>query len=214
MALSSPLPVIECGLIGIAGASAYGAAPALPLSSGKTFMAADLPFNLFDGAVVLFLVIAVVAGLRAGLMRSLATILGYAVAAPVAIALLPYVLPVVNERFQFGQAQGPLVLFGLFFVIGFLLAALMRGAVGSMSDGRIGVFDRFAGAILGAVRIILVAILLVMVFDRLIPQDREPAFLAGSRLKPVLLQAGAQGLRTMPPEVATFIDRIKREHGL
>lgn len=177
-------------------------------------MTADLPFNLFDGAVILFLVIAVVSGLRAGLMRSLATILGYAVAAPIAITLLPHILPLVNERFQFGQAQGPVVLFALFFVIGFLLAALMRGAVGSMSDGRIGVFDRFAGAILGAVRIILVAVLLVMVFDRLIPPDREPAFLAGSKLRPVLSQAGAQGLRTMPPEVAAYIDRVKREHGL
>ncbi len=177
-------------------------------------MAADLPFNLFDGAVILFLVIAIVSGLRAGLMRSLATILGYAVAAPIAITLLPYVLPAVTARFQFGQAQAPIVLFAMFFIIGFLLAALMRGAVGGMSDGRIGVFDRFAGAILGAVRIILVAILLVMVFDRTIPPDREPAFLAGSTLKPVLLQAGAQGLRTMPPEVAAFIDRVKREQGL
>jgi len=177
-------------------------------------MSADPPFNLFDGAVILFLIFAIVSGLRTGLMRSLATILGYTIAAPVAITLLPYVIPLVNERFQLGQAQAPLILFAIFFVIGFLLAALMRGAVGGMTDGHIGVFDRVAGAMLGAVRIILVAVLIVMVFDRLIPADREPAFLAGSKLRPVLSQAGAQGLRTLPPNVTEFIDRLKRERGL
>ncbi len=177
-------------------------------------MTADLPFNLFDGAVILFLVIAVISGLRTGLMRSLATILGYAIAAPVAVALLPYILPAVNERFQLGQAQAPIVLFAVFFVIGFLLAALMRGAVGGMTDGHMSAFDRAAGAMLGAVRILLVAVLIVMVFDRLIPPHREPAFLKGSKLRPVLSQAGAQGLRTLPPDVTEFIDRLKRERGL
>lgn len=177
-------------------------------------MTADLPINLFDGAVILFLVIAVVSGLRTGLLRSLATILGYTIAAPVAVALMPFVLPLVNERFQLGQAQVPLVFLAVFFVIGFLLAALMRGAVGEMTGRQIGPADRAAGAFLGAVRIVLVAVLIVMVFDRLIPPDREPAFLAGSRLRPILSQAGAQGLRQLPPNVTEFIDRLKRERGL
>lgn len=176
-------------------------------------MPADLPFNLFDGVVVLCLIVAIVTGFRTGLMRSLATILGYAVAAPAAIMLLPLILPWVNERFQFGQAQAPIVLFSIFLVVGFLLAALMRGAVGQMT-GHIGAFDRAAGALLGAVRIVLVAVLIVLVFDRLIPPDREPAFLAGSKLRPVLSEAGAQGLRQLPPHVADYIDRIKRQHGL
>lgn len=176
-------------------------------------MPADLPFNLFDGAVVLCLVVAIVTGFRTGLMRSLATILGYAVAAPAAVMLAPLILPWVNERFQFGQAQAPIVLFAIFLIVGFLLAALMRGAVGAVT-GHVGAFDRAAGALLGAARIVLVAVLIVLVFDRLIPPDREPAWLAGSRLRPVLSQAGAQGLRQLPPHVAEYIDRIKRQHGL
>lgn len=176
-------------------------------------MPADLPFNLFDGVVVLCLIVATVTGFRTGLMRSLATILGYAVAAPAAIMIMPLILPWVNERFQFGPAQAPIVLFAVFLIVGFLLAALMRGAVGQVT-GHVGAFDRAAGALLGAVRILLVAVLIVLVFDRLIPPDREPAFLAGSRLRPVLSQAGAQGLRQLPPHLTEYIDRIKREHGL
>ena len=177
-------------------------------------MAADLPFNIFDGVVVLCLVVAIVVGFRTGLMRSLATILGYALAAPVAVLLMPYVSPLVNERFHFGEAQAPLLLFAIFAIVGILLAALMRGAVGEVSGSHVGAFDRAAGALLGAVRILLVAVLIVMVFDRLIPPDREPAFLAGSRLRPVLSQAGVQGLRQLPPNVTQSIDRRKRMHGL
>lgn len=178
-------------------------------------MPADLPFNLFDGAVALCLVVAVIAGLRSGLLRSLATILGYLIAAPVAVALMPYIVPLVNERVTpLTPAQTPLVFFVVFFVIGFLLAALMRGAIGEMTGRHIGIVDRTLGAFLGAVRVILLAVLIVMVFDRLIPADREPAFLAGSKLRPVLSQAGEQGLRKLPPDVAEFIDRLKRERGL
>ena len=61
--------------------------------------------------------------------------------------------------------------------------------------------DRVAGALLGAVRVGLLAVLLVLVFDRIIPPGREPAFLQGSQWRPVLSQAGQQGLRSLPPDV-------------
>ena len=177
-------------------------------------MTNELPFNLFDGAVYLCLAVAVIAGLRSGLMRSLATIIGYLIAAPLAVGLTPYVAPLVNARYPLTPAQMPLLFFAVFFVIGFLLAALMRGAVGEITGHRIGVIDRAMGAFLGAIRVVLLAVLIVVVFDRLIPPGREPAFLAGSTLRPILSEAGRQGLRQLPPDVTEFIDRVKRERGL
>ncbi len=177
-------------------------------------MTNELPFNPFDGAAYLCLAVAVIAGLRSGLMRSLATIAGYLIAAPVAVAVTPYLVPLVNARLQLTPAQLPLLFFAVFFVIGFLLAALMRGAVGEITGHRIGVVDRAAGAFLGAIRVVLLAVLIVMVFDRIIPPGREPEFLAQSKLRPILSEAGRQGLRQLPPDVAEFIDRVKRERGL
>lgn len=177
-------------------------------------MTNELPFNPFDGAVYLCLAVAVIAGLRSGLMRSLATIVGYLIAAPVAVAVTPYLAPLVNARLQLTPAQLPLLFFAVFFVIGFVLAALMRGAVGEITGHRIGVVDRAAGAVLGAFRVVLLAVLIVMVFDRMIPPGREPEFLAQSKLRPILSEAGRQGLRQLPPDVTEFIDRVKRERGL
>ena len=74
-----------------------------------------------------------------------------------------------------------------------------------------GIGDRLGGAALGAVRVGLVAITLVLVFDQLVPVDRQPAFLTGSQLRPLLSTAGQKGLGSLPPEVAATIDRLKQE---
>jgi hypothetical protein len=57
--------------------------------------------------------------------------------------------------------------------------------------------DRLAGSVLGVVRIGLVAMTLVLIFDRIIPLDRQPAFLRGSQLRPILLIGRPEG-----PQVA------------
>ena len=92
--------------------------------------------------------------------------------------------------------------------------ALIRTVVNEFVGPDPGLFDRVAGAALGAVRIFLVAVLVVVVFDRIIPADHEPPFLAGSRLRPYLSAAGQKGLQSLPPDVDDYIDRLKRERGL
>src|SRR6187401_1489722 len=63
-----------------------------------------------------------------------------------------------------------------------------------------------AGAALSA----LLAIMLVVIFDRVIPPGQEPAFLKGSQWRPVLSSAAQRGLQHLPPEIEAYIDRLKR----
>ena len=72
--------------------------------------------------------------------------------------------------------------------------------------------DRIAGSALGALRIGLLAVMMVLVFDRVIPMDRQPPFLTGSQLRPILSSAGQAGLQSLPPDVAAYIDHLKRDH--
>lgn len=171
----------------------------------------ELSINPFDAAVYVCLAVAIYAGYRSGLLRSLATILGYAIAAPVTVAVTPYLTPFLIERLKLTPAQMPLAFFVVFFVIGFVLSALLRATVGEMSGGRISAPDRAAGAFLGAIRVVMLAVVMVLVFERLIPPGREPAFLIGSTLRPVLWQAGLEGLRQLPPDVTAYIDRIQAQ---
>ena len=71
-----------------------------------------------------------------------------------------------------------------------------------------------AGAALGVVRIALLAVVMVMIFERIIPPNREPPWLSQSRLRPLLSAAGRQGLRVLPPDVMGYIDRLKKQRGI
>jgi hypothetical protein len=104
-------------------------------------------------------------------------------------------------------ARNSFLFFGIFLATGVALGALLRKAVNETVGTRVGIADRLAGSTLGAVRIGLVAVVMVLIFDRLIPPDREPAFLRGSQLRPIL----SMGLKSLPPETTAFIDQLKKE---
>ena len=173
-----------------------------------------LSINQFDAAVYLCLFVAVVMGFMSGLLRSLATILGYAAAMGVAVALAPQLTQLMTGQFKLPPAQAWVAFAVLFLVAGMALSALLRFAIGEMVGERISIPDRVAGALLGAVRVGLLAVVLVLVFDRIIPPGRDPAFLKGSQWRPALSKAGQQGMKTLPPDIADYIDRLKRERGL
>ena len=170
--------------------------------------------NPFDAVGYICLFVAVVMGFRAGLLRSLATIFGYLVAAPLAVAVAPYLAPFFISQFKLPESQHWIVFVGAFLMIGLVLAAMMRHALNEIVGPQIGIPDRLAGALLGAVRIGLLAVLMVIIFDRIIPAGREPAFLTGSQLRPMLSKAGQAGLKSLPADIEDYIDRLKRERGL
>jgi membrane protein required for colicin V production len=167
--------------------------------------------NSFDAAVSLGLVVAVVTGFNAGLLRSAVTILAYLIAMPIAISAMSLMSPHIGGNISSPLTQNSLLLFGIFLIVGIVLGKGMRMALDDTIGPGAGIGDRLAGAALGAVRAGLVAITLVLVFDRLVPSDRQPAFLNGSQLRPLLSVAGQSGFRSLPPEVAATIDRLKRD---
>jgi membrane protein required for colicin V production len=170
--------------------------------------------NPFDAAIYLCLLVAIVVGFNSGLLRSLATILGYVGATPVAVGTAPALSLFLTQRFHMAPAYSVAVLFGILLVAGMIFGALLRRAVGDLVGTDINIVDRLAGSMLGAVRVGLLAVVMVLIFDRIIPVNRQPAFLAGSYLRPFLSLAGRTGLKSLPPDVTDYIDRLKRERGI
>jgi len=165
--------------------------------------------NTFDLVVYLALAVATVTGFGTGLVRSAATILAYLLAMPIAVWVMSYVPPLDD---QYASPLGHNVGFflGAFLIIGMGLGKLARMMVDDAIGSDLGVVDRLAGAALGALRVGLVGISVVMVFDRLIPAADEPSFLKGSQLRPLFSAAAQTGFRSLPPEAASAIDRLKR----
>jgi membrane protein required for colicin V production len=166
--------------------------------------------NSFDIAVFIGLAVAVFGGFSTGLVRSAVTILAYLVAMPIAVVVMSYVPPLD----QGSGSASPLphnagFFLGAFFVIGMALGKLARMMVDEAIGDDPGIADRFGGAALGAIRVGLVATSLVLVFDRIIPPGREPAFLAGSQLRPLFSDFGKRGFRSLPSDAVAAIDRLK-----
>ncbi|HEX3939037.1 MAG TPA: CvpA family protein [Xanthobacteraceae bacterium] len=170
--------------------------------------------NPFDAAVTAAVILGLALGFMSGLLRSLATILAYLIAAPVAIALAPNVASLLMGNTKLSPDMTWLPLFAIFIVIGVALGAIFRSGVNGVVGSDPHLLDRLGGALLGVVRMLFAAVLVVVIFDRMIPPDREPPYLASSKLRPYLSAAGQKGLASLPPEAEDYIDRVKRERGL
>jgi membrane protein required for colicin V production len=169
--------------------------------------------NTFDAVVIGATALLALLGFRAGLMRSVADILGFVVAVPVSIALTARFASAPDAAME-PAGHNALLLLGAFVVTGFATAQLLRLAIGDLTGNQIHLIDRSAGFALGIARALLVAVLVVLAFDRIIPAGHDPAFLKDSRLRPVLSMAGQHGMRSLPPEIAQYIDRLKQERGI
>jgi membrane protein required for colicin V production len=167
--------------------------------------------NSFDIAVYAGLVIAVVTGFNTGLLRSAITILAYLIAAPMAVWVMSAIAPQISAPGASPLTQNWGLFFGAYLAIGIGVARLMRMALDETIGSEAGIGDRLAGAALGAVRVGLVATTLVLIFDQLVPGDRQPAFLKGSQLRPLFSAAGQSGFKSLPPEIAATIDRLKKQ---
>jgi membrane protein required for colicin V production len=167
--------------------------------------------NSFDAVVFLALIVATVSGFNAGFLRSAVTILAYLVAMPIAVWIMSLVSTGTDGKLGSPLLQGSPLLFGIFLITGIVLGKFMRMALDDTVGPQAGIGDRLAGAALGAVRVGLVAVTLVLIFDQLVPSDRQPKFLAGSQLRPLLSVAGQRGFKSLPPDVVAYIDRLKRD---
>src|SRR5450432_1286665 len=156
--------------------------------------------NSFDAVVYFVALVAVISGFNAGLLRSIATIMACLAAMPIAMTATPYRSGLRAAKPAPPAAQNPILFFVVFLVVGIALGALLRAAISEAVGARVSLPDRLAGSMLGAVRIVLVAVTMVLIFDRIIPADRQPAFLTGSQLRPILLVAGREGLKSLPPD--------------
>ena len=164
--------------------------------------------NSFDVVVGVATIAAMTMGFNAGLLRSAVTILAYLIAMPIAVWATSLMS---HDAGGLALMQNPLPFFGTFLVAGIVLGKLMRMVVDETIGAEAGIADRLAGSVLGAVRVGLVAVSLVVIFDQLVPADRQPSYLTGSRLRPVFSAAGQMGLQSLPPDITTYVDRLKKD---
>jgi membrane protein required for colicin V production len=122
-----------------------------------------------------------------------------------------YVAPLLNGFFNsptVAVIAAVLLLAIVTFVLITLLTSLLAQAV--HKSGEIGAIDRGAGLVFGAIRGLLVMVLLVFVLNKIMPPDRRPDWLTDARSYPVLSQA-SDALESFIPKAKDYI--IERRNG-
>ncbi|MDC7789346.1 CvpA family protein [Rhodoplanes sp. TEM] len=171
--------------------------------------------NSFDAVLAALALFAALMGFATGLLRSVATVAGWLAAALLAVWATPPVSTMLAGEAPGAAGLPQAVIFvGVLVAGGFLLSRFLRSAVAAFVAPIVSLPDRLAGAMLGVGRIGLVAAVLVLAVERIVPVDLQPQAFAESRLRPVLSGAGAAGLRSLPAGIEALVDRLKREHGL
>jgi membrane protein required for colicin V production len=166
--------------------------------------------NLFDIVVCGVLISSAVSGFKAGLLRSLVTILAYLIAMPTAVFLTSLASAGAGGTLGSQVPQNSPILFGIFLLTGTMMAKFARMALEDAIGPDPGVGDRLAGSGLAIVRTGLVALTFVMSFDQLSSSGRQPGFLAGSYLRPLFSAAGQKAFNSLPPSAVAYIDRLKQ----
>jgi membrane protein required for colicin V production len=167
--------------------------------------------NSFDVVVCLGLIIAIVTGFNTGLLRSAITILAYLFAMPLAVWAMSLISPEIDGKIDLPPTQNSLLFFVVFLIAGMALGKLARVMLDDAIGSEAGLGDRLGGAGLGAVRVGLIATTVVLIFDQVVPNDRQPAFLTGSQLRPLFSAVGHRGFTALPPDLAATIDRLKKD---
>jgi membrane protein required for colicin V production len=167
--------------------------------------------NPFDFAIALGLAAFMGIGFYSGFLRSLATILGYVAAAPVAVAATSYVSPALAGDTAPPWARNFALFFVVLLVAGFVVGRLLRHGLAELIGNDVGIADRVVGALLGAARVGLVVVPVVVMFDRYVPADRQPQFFGGSRLRPYFSAAGQRGIEALPADATAYLDKLTRD---
>jgi membrane protein required for colicin V production len=167
--------------------------------------------NPFDLTIGLGLAAFMSLGFYSGFLRSLATIIGYVAAAPIAVAATSYVSPALAGDTAPPWARNLVLFFVVLLVIGAAVARLLRHGLAELIGDDVDIVDRIVGALFGAARVALVVLPVVVMFDRYVPAERQPHFFAGSKLKPFFSAAGQRGIDALPAEATAYLDKLTRD---
>ncbi len=170
-----------------------------------------MPVTILDMIVVgVVLISALLAALR-GFTREVLAIGSWAVAAVVAYAFHPQVIPLVQQYVTQTKALLVPVAAGSIFLLTLLVAYFLTAKISDMIlDSRIGALDRTLGFVFGAARGLLLAVVGFLFFNWLVADKQQPTWVKDAKLKPLLESTGTTLLGLLPedPEKA-ILQRVR-----
>jgi membrane protein required for colicin V production len=174
---------------------------------GKDHMS-QFPVSVLDLIVIgIVLLSALLASVR-GFTREVLAIASWVIAAFVAYAFHPAVLPYFTPHIANPQIALAATIAVLFLGVLVLVSLITVKISDLILDSRIGALDRSLGFLFGAFRGFLIAAIAFMFFDKLVGEKQHPDWVREAKLRPILQEAGNQLLAMLPTD-PNFLNSLK-----
>lgn len=156
--------------------------------------------SAFDGIALAILIGSGLMALMRGFVREALSVTGFVAAALAALWARPVFIGLARE-FIPSALVANIVTLGVIFLLVFLAVSFVTGGlVKNVKEGEdVGVVDRALGFVFGLIRGLVILGLILIVFASATPGSAAPAWMAQSRIYP-LVNASARVLQTLAPE--------------
>jgi len=164
-----------------------------------------MPSYLDLGVIGIILVSALLSMMR-GFSREILAIGSWAAAAAAAYyfypLVLPYVSPYIHKEIIAQAIAAALVFFATLIVVSLFTVRISDAIL----DSKIGALDRSLGFLFGAARGFLLAIVAFEIFNFLVAEKLQPAWVKSAKTRPVLLDSATRIVALLPEDAAATID--------
>ncbi len=168
-----------------------------------------MPSYLDLGLIVVILISALLAMLR-GFTREVLAIASWGAAAVAAIYFYPLVLPYVKPYIQKDVLAMAMAAAAVFFVTLILVSIITIRLSDAILDSKVGALDRSLGFVFGAARGLLLCVIAFVFFSWLVPPEKQPEWVKGAKMKPLLQSTGDQLTSLLPDDPEGIIGRFKK----
>ncbi len=161
----------------------------------------------FDMAVIGLVLISAIISFARGFVSELLTVAAFIAAALAALWGAPPLWEAAEGMIQPAWVAKAVIVFGVFMVV-YIGVTMVTGSVTNMlhRNDQVGFFDRFLGLAFGVGRGVLVAALLLLIYNMAIPQDKHPGWLTEARTYP-LVNKTASAIQAAAPQSARIAAR-------
>jgi len=170
--------------------------------------------SILDGIVLVVVLVSALLAMYRGFMREMFSIGSWVIAAVVAYMfykpLIPMIRPYLggaSETVQIGVAAGAI------FVVALVLVSYITMKISDfILDSAFGALDRSIGFLFGAARGVLLLIVAMQFFNFFVSADQTPVWVANSRAKPYLDDAGNKLRAALPDDLQKWVSTMLRRH--
>jgi membrane protein required for colicin V production len=162
----------------------------------------SLPFTVFDGIVLVVLLLSALLAFARGFVNEVLAVAAWLGAAAIVVATYPYVQPIARQYIEVPVIADVAAAASVFLVSVIVLSLISRALTSRIRLSALSGLDRSLGFVFGLARGAVIVCVAYLGISWLVPASEQPAWMTDAKSRP-LVARGAEWLVSLLPEKQT-----------